>query len=51
MTADIRCAICGDDAEPVDCPDRAGWEAHGLCCVGACQVCRSEIEDDYEGER
>ena len=46
------CSICGDPlAERANCPDRHGWEDHGLCCVGACQVCRGEIEDDYEGER
>jgi hypothetical protein len=41
---DIRCAICGDDSEPAECPDAHGWEDHGLCCMGNCPACQHRID-------
>lgn len=35
----IHCPICGDDAEPAECPDRHGWDDHCLTCVGECNAC------------
>jgi hypothetical protein len=42
----FTCAICRDDSEPADCPDRHGWEDHGTCCIGACNACQYVIEGE-----
>ena len=41
----LHCPICGDDAEPADCPDRHGWEDHCLTCVGECNACHGRMCD------
>lgn len=46
----IPCPICGDDAEPADCPDRSGWDDHGVCCIGNCQVCSADLADQAAAE-